>query len=176
MSSPSYSTAAEVSAAAFWRRGLLVVVVGALAAGLYGWVIDLAGVPMRAGGPGATEAQNVGPANFAAGTAILTLVGLGLAAAMRRRAGAPRGTFLATTGVLTAVSLMPVTLAGATTTSTKLAFALGHVLLALLVVPLIARTLPTRQVVRQPILVPSVQQPENRVHVMPRPGKCSAAG
>lgn len=157
MSSPTLSRPSESTSAGIWRRGSVAVVIGAIAAALYGWVIDLAGVPMLAGGPGATEPEAVGPANFAAGTAALSLVGVGIAAVLLRRAAAPRRTFIVTTVALVALSFVPVVLAGATATSTKLAFALGHVLLATLVVSLIARALP----IDQP--APS----RNRVRVMP---------
>ena len=113
------STPRPVRAAMFARSAAVAVVGGAAAAALYGWSLDAAGVPMRAGGPGATVNEPVTPATFATGTAVLTVVAIGLAVLLRRRASSPRRAFSTTTVALTAVSLVLPLTAGATAASTK---------------------------------------------------------
>ena len=124
------------------RRGVLAATVGAGVALAYGAVLDLADVPMLAGGPGATEPTAIGLRNFAEGTIICTAIATGLAVVLARRAARPRRTFIATTVALTLASMMLPLAAGATATSTRLALALGHVLIASVVVPIIAMALP----------------------------------
>jgi len=124
------------------RRGVLAAAAGAGVALAYGAVLDLADVPMLAGGPGATEATAIGLRNFAEGTIICTAIATAIACVLARRAARPRRTFVATTVALTAVSVMFPLAAGATATSTRLSLALGHVLIASVVIPIIALALP----------------------------------
>jgi len=133
----------------FGRGAAVAVVGGSAAAALYGWSLDLAGVPLRAGGPGASTAQRVGPTTVASGTAFLTLIAIGLAAFLQRRARRPRRTFVIVTAALTGLSLALPFAAGATATSTKVWFAVGHVLLAALIVPILASALPGHVTRRQ---------------------------
>lgn len=138
------STPRPVRVSTFARNAAGALGGGAAAVALYGWSLDAAGVPMRAGGPGATVSEPVTPATFATGTAILTVVAIGLAMMLRRRASAPRRAFLTTTVALAAASLVLPLTAGATAASTKVWFAVGHVVIAALILPILARALPTR--------------------------------
>ena len=124
------------------RRGLLAAAVGAGVALAYGAALDMADVPMLAGGPGATEATAIGLRNFAEGTIICTAIATVLAHVLARRAARPRRTFVTTTVVLTLASVALPLAAGATATSTRLSLATGHVLIAAVVVPVIALALP----------------------------------
>lgn len=136
------STTRSVQSAGLGRTVTIAVLGGAAVAALYGWLLDTVGVPMRAGGPGATVSEPVTPATFALGTAVLTLVAAAIALVLQRRAARPRRTFVITTVVLTLLSLpLPLT-AGATATSTKVWFAIGHVVLSALILPVAASAVP----------------------------------
>jgi uncharacterized protein DUF6069 len=125
-----------------WRGGALAAVVGAAVAAVYGGLLDVGGIPMLAGGPGAPEATTIGLRNFVEGTVILTAAATVLAFAFVRRARRPRHAFVVTTVSLTLFSLSIPLSAGATALSTKLTLALGHVVVAAVVIPIIARRLP----------------------------------
>jgi hypothetical protein len=136
------STTLSHSGSGVARTSAIAVVGGAAAAALYGVLLDVAGVPMRAGGPGATASEPVTPGTFALGTAFLTVIALGIAAVLRGRAARPRRTFLITGWALTALSLPLPLAAGATAASTKAWFAIGHVVLAAMILPVVATALP----------------------------------
>ncbi|WP_007512466.1 DUF6069 family protein [Pseudofrankia saprophytica] len=78
---------------------------------------------------------------FAMLTAVLSLVGLVLAVVLSRVTRHPRGIFIRTTVVLTALSLVPDLLADATWV-TKLLLMTTHLVAAAIVVPAVARRLP----------------------------------
>lgn len=73
-------------------------------------------------------------------TAVFSVVGIGIAAALQRWSDRPVQWWWRTTVALTAVSLVPPFLA-ATDAATALALVLLHLLAAALVVPAVARTL-----------------------------------
>ena len=77
---------------------------------------------------------------FAVLTAVFSLVGLALAAVLARLARQPRSTFVRTTVVLTALSLVPDVVADATT-ATRVLLMVTHLVAAAIVVPAIARRL-----------------------------------
>jgi hypothetical protein len=77
---------------------------------------------------------------FAVLTAVFSLVGVALAAVLARRARQPRSTFVRTTVVLTALSLVPDLVADAAP-ATKLLLMVTHLVAAAIVVPAIARRL-----------------------------------
>ena len=89
--------------------------------------LDVSGAPIPAPG-------------FAMLTAVFSLVGLGIAALLRRFARRPRSTFVRTTVALTALSLVPDLLADAAP-STKALLMLTHLVAALIVIPSVARRL-----------------------------------
>ena len=73
-------------------------------------------------------------------TLMAAVIGIGLAALFTRRARKPRHTFVVTTVVLTAVSLVPPVVVDATI-ATKLVLELTHIVAALIIIPVIARRL-----------------------------------
>jgi hypothetical protein len=79
---------------------------------------------------------------FAVLTVVFSLVGLALAAVLARRARQPRSTFVRTTVVLTVLSLVPDLVADAAP-ATKLLLMVTHLVAAAIVVPAVARRLPT---------------------------------
>jgi hypothetical protein len=79
-------------------------------------------------------------AGFATLTAVFSLVGLVIAGALSRWARHPRSTFVRTTVVLTALSLVPDLVADAAW-STRALLMLTHLVAAVIVVPAVARRL-----------------------------------
>jgi hypothetical protein len=73
-------------------------------------------------------------------TLMAVVVGVVLAAVLARRAGHPRHTFVVTTVILTAVSLIPPVLVEASTT-TRVVLEVTHLLAAFVVIPAIAARL-----------------------------------
>ena len=78
---------------------------------------------------------------FAQLTAVFSLIGVGLAVVLARRAAAPRRTFVRTTVGLTALSLVPDVLADATVPTIGLLM-LTHLVAASIVIPALASRLP----------------------------------
>jgi hypothetical protein len=81
------------------------------------------------------------PLGFATLTAIFSVLGLVIAAVLRRVARHPRAAFVRTTVVLTALSLVPDAIADAGT-ATKALLMVTHLVAAAIVVPAVARRLP----------------------------------
>jgi uncharacterized membrane protein YoaK (UPF0700 family) len=79
---------------------------------------------------------------FAVLTVVFSLMGVALAAVLARRARQPRSTFVRTSVVLTALSLVPDLVADATT-DTRVLLMVTHLVAAAIVVPTVARRLPT---------------------------------
>jgi hypothetical protein len=92
---------------------------------------------MRAGEVGASQAQAITPASFAAGVVFCTAAGTILAMVLARRAAHPARAFLRTSLILVAVSLVFPLTASHTATSTRLTLALGHLIAAAIVIPII---------------------------------------
>jgi hypothetical protein len=90
--------------------------------------LDMAGEPIPVAG-------------FAMLTAVFSLVGLGIAALLRRFARHPRAAFVRVTVALTVLSLVPDAVADAAT-STKALLMLTHLVAAAIVIPVVARRLP----------------------------------
>jgi len=101
----------------------------AAAGSAFGISLDVYGAPIPVNG-------------FATLTVLFSLVGVVLAAALRRFARHPRRAFLRTTVALTALSLVPDVIADAAT-GTKILLMLTHLVAAAIVVPAVARRLPT---------------------------------
>jgi hypothetical protein len=76
-------------------------------------------------------------------TGFFSVVGIGIAAALLRWSARPAKRFLWTAGSLTVVSLVPPLLSGAGTTTTTALLAL-HLVAATVMIPALARALPTR--------------------------------
>jgi Family of unknown function (DUF6069) len=113
-----------VAAAATASAATMIVAAGGHAAGIS---LDMAGAPIPVQG-------------FGVLTAVFSLVGLVLAAVLSRTAGNPRRTFVRTTVVLTALSLVPDVVADAGP-ATKALLMLTHLVAAAIVIPAVARRL-----------------------------------
>ena len=111
---------------------------------VYGAVADTLDVPMRAAEPGAHAAQAITPANFAMGTLICTFWGTLLAIVLARRATNPARTWVRTSTVLVAISLVFPLAASHTAVSTKLTLAVAHLIAAAIIVPALAHRLRQR--------------------------------
>ena len=103
----------------------------AAAGSAVGISLDVSGAPIPVSG-------------FAVLTAVFSLVGVVLAAVLARRARRPRSTFVRTTVVLTALSLVPDVVADATI-DTRVLLMVTHLVAAAIVVPAVARRLPTHR-------------------------------
>ena len=75
---------------------------------------------------------------FAQVTLVAAIIGIGLAALFARRARRPRRTFVVTTVVLSALSMVPPAIVDADV-ATKLVLGLTHVVAAVIIIPAIAR-------------------------------------
>jgi Family of unknown function (DUF6069) len=132
-----------------WAR----VCAGCLAAGvaaligieLYAVVLHIGGVPLRAGFLGARTAKPVTYGSFAVGILVGTSWGTIAALLIARFARRPRATFLTVAVAATALSLIVPLGAGATATETRIVLALGHLLVAAIMIPIIASRLAAHQ-------------------------------
>jgi hypothetical protein len=113
-----------VAAAVAASAATMVVAAVGHAAGVS---LDMSGAPIPVSG-------------FGTLTAIFSLVGVAVAAVMSRVARRPRRTFLRTTVVLTALSLVPDAIADAAP-ATKALLMLTHLVAAAIVIPAVARRL-----------------------------------
>ena len=146
---PSTATRATPAPPATSRLAKLPVsVAGAAAAAAgaavlyaYGTLAQALDVPMRAGEIGASHAQAITPASFAIGVVFCTVAGTILAMVLARRAAHPARAFLRTSLVLVAISLVFPLAASHTATETRLTLALGHLITAAIVIPIITRRL-----------------------------------
>jgi hypothetical protein len=114
--------------------GLAATGVAALATTTVAAAGNLAGISLELNG------APVPVTGFAVLTVIFSLVGLGLALVLARKARSPRTTFVRTTIVLTALSVVPDLLVDAAPT-TKALLMLTHVVAAAIVIPAVARRL-----------------------------------
>jgi hypothetical protein len=103
----------------------------------YGSLAQALDVPMRAGEIGARHAEAITPASFAIGVVFCTVAGTILAMVLARRAAHPARAFLRTSLVLVAISLVFPLAASHTATTTRLTLALGHLIAAAIVIPII---------------------------------------
>jgi uncharacterized protein DUF6069 len=115
-----------IAAAAAASAATMLVAAAGHAAGVS---LDIGGAPIPASG-------------FGVLTAVFSLVGLVLAAVLSRTARHPRRAFVRTTVVLTVLSLVPDVIADAAP-GTKALLMLTHLVAAAIVIPAIARRLPS---------------------------------
>jgi hypothetical protein len=118
------------------RTGAVAGVSAAVATTAIAAVAHAAGVSFETA-PG----NGIPLAGFAQLTLLFTAVGVALAAALRRRASRPRLTFVRTTVVLTALSVVPDLLMPFGVVS-KLTLMLTHAVAAAIVIPRLASRLP----------------------------------
>ena len=117
--------------------GAIAAAAGAIVLYAYGALAQALSVPMRAGDPGASHAQAITPANFAVGVVFATVAGTIVAMILAARAAGPARAFLRAALVLVAVSLVFPLAASHTPAATRLTLALGHLIAAAIVIPLI---------------------------------------
>ena len=86
---------------------------------------------------------------FAVVTGVFSLVGIVIAAALRRWSADPAGRFMWTAVSLTAISLIPPFLAGANAATTTVLLAL-HLIAAAVMIPVLTRSLRSRAARRSP--------------------------
>jgi hypothetical protein len=125
--------------------GAIAAVAGAIVLYAYGALARALSVPMRAGEPGASHAQAITPFSFASGVVFCTIIGTILAMILAARAGHPARAFLRTALILVAVSLAFPLAASHATEATRLTLALGHLVGAAIVIPLITLRLTRAQ-------------------------------
>jgi Family of unknown function (DUF6069) len=116
------------------RTGSAATVAAAAATAIVAVAGEAAGVSLDMAG------QPIPPSGFAVLTVIFSVVGLVIAAGLRRFARHPRTAWIRTTLALTVLSLVPDALADAAV-STKALLMLTHVVAAAIVIPAVARRL-----------------------------------
>ena len=129
---PSASTAERQSV---WKHGVAAAVVASVATTTLAAVASAAGVSF-AGRTGAS----IPLAGFAQLTMLFSLIGVGIAAVLARKAHRPRATFVRTAVALTALSFVPDLTFGFDAGSAVILIAL-HAVAAAIVVPTLARRL-----------------------------------
>ncbi len=144
----STKTRREVPVRRLATAGLSAALVGIAAVEAYAALVKAAGVPMKAGFLGATHATSVTSGSFATGVLVCTFWGTVLAVLVGKLSRRPKWAFLTATCALAALSLIVPLGAGATGTSTKLALAGAHIIVALVDIPILARALPRGTEVR----------------------------
>jgi hypothetical protein len=117
--------------------GLLAAVVAAAA------TTTVAGIALAAGVPLSVEGEQIPLLAFPQLTLFFSLIGLGLAAALRRWARSPRRTFTVTTMALTVLSIVP-DLSISASPASKAVLLATHLVAAAIVIPTVAGRLPER--------------------------------
>jgi Family of unknown function (DUF6069) len=115
--------------------GLAATAVAALATSTVAATGSAAGISLDVSG------APIPVSGFTVLTVVFSLVGVALAVVLARRARRPRSTFVRTTVVLTALSLVPDLVADAAT-ATRVLLMATHLVAAAIVVPAVARRLP----------------------------------
>jgi hypothetical protein len=119
-----------------WKHGVAAAVVASVATTVLAAVASAAGVSFSDGQGGAS----IPIAGFAQLTLVFSLIGVGIAAALARRASRPRSTFVRTAVALTALSFVPDLTFGFDAASAATLITL-HSVAAAIVVPTLARRL-----------------------------------
>lgn len=122
---------------ALWRPGLLAALGAAAATTVVAVIGHAAGVNFAA-----PEGTSIPVLGFTQLTVIFAVVGVVLAAALRRWARRARRTFITATVVLTALSLVPDATFGFDAVAAAVLMS-AHLLAAAIVIPVVARCLPT---------------------------------
>ena len=125
--------------------GALSGIAAAIAATVVAVVAKAADVSMKAAPRSAEVGKDIPMSGFALSTLMCVAIGIVLALAFRRWVKRPASTFTVTTLVLTALSFFGPVTTGHTTMATQLVLALTHVVAAAIVIPVMARTLPSRR-------------------------------
>ncbi len=135
MTTTTFSTSTSTSpAAAFWRPAAVAAIGAAAATTAIAAIAHAAGVSL------AIEGEQIPLMGFANLTLIFSLIGVVLAAALRKWAGKPRTAFVRTTVALTALSLVPDLMVSAAV-ETRLTLMATHLVAAAIVIPTVAKRL-----------------------------------
>ncbi len=126
------------STPSLWRPGMTAGVVAAAATVAVAGAAQVLGVSLETA-PG----EAIPVLGFGQLTLVFTVVGVLIARTLRRRAQQPRSTFVTTTVVLTALSLVPDAVLSADA-ATKATLMLTHLVAAAIVIPVLAARLPER--------------------------------
>ena len=130
---PTSTTAVERQPV--WKHGVVAAVVASVATTVLATISSAAGVSFAD-----STGASIPIAGFAQLTLIFSLVGVGIAAVMARRARRPRATFVRTAVALTALSFVPDLTFGFDSSSAATLITL-HTVAAAIVVPTLARRL-----------------------------------
>jgi hypothetical protein len=130
------STSSTTVVPSLWRGALAAGGVAAVATTVIAAAAGAAGVSFETA-PG----EAIPLLGFGQLTLFFSVVGLGIAAGLRRWAGRPRTMWVRTTVVLTALSIVPDVLLSADI-ATKLSLIATHLVAAAIVIPVVARRLP----------------------------------
>lgn len=122
-----------------WKHGVAASAVAAVATTTVASLASAAGVSFSAHG-----GSSIPISGFAQLTLVFSLIGVGLAAVMARRAHRPRRAFVRTTVALVVLSLVPDATFGFDPASAVTLMA-DHILAAVIVVPVLARRLAVRR-------------------------------
>lgn len=133
---PTTSTSPRTAAVpSLWRAGLAAGAVAAVATTVIAEAARLVDIPVDIDG------ESIPILGFAQMTLVGAVLGILLAAALRRRSAQPRRRFLAATVALTALSCVP-DVTAPTGVATKLTLIATHLVAAAVIVPRIAQRLP----------------------------------
>jgi len=139
---PTPTTAATTTEASdsrtIWKTAAIAGVVAAVATTVIGGIAKAADVPLVVG------EQEIQVPMFAVLTLFGAALGAGLALLLRNRTSQPRRTFVITTVVLTALSILPDATADATT-ATKVTLIGAHLVAAAIIIPALASRLLARR-------------------------------
>jgi hypothetical protein len=139
LTSTTTQTSTTRTTATLWRAGL---VAGAIAAAA------TTAVAVAAHGAGITFETAPGDAipmaGFAQLTILFSVIGIGIAAVIRRRSARPRTTFTRVAVALTILSVVP-DLAMSFDAGSRISLMLAHTVAALIVIPVVARQLPPQR-------------------------------
>ena len=122
-----------------WKRGVAAAVVASVATTVLAAVASTAGISFAD-----SSGASIPIAGFAQLTLVFSLVGVGIAAVMARKARRPRPTFVRTAVVLTALSFVPDLTFGFDAASAVTLITL-HTVAAAIVVPALAGRLARRR-------------------------------
>ena len=120
--------------ASLFGTGVLAIVAASAATPVVAAAATVAGISLDIGG------EPIPVLGFGTLTAFFSLIGVVMALVMARFARSPRSTFVRTTVVLTALSLVPDVIAPAAPT-TKALLMLTHLVAAAIVIPAVGRKL-----------------------------------
>src|SRR5689334_5035004 len=118
-----------------WKPGFGYAVAAALATTVTAAVAHAAGVSLE------IEGEQIPLAGFAQLAFVFSMVGVGLAAALRTWARTPERTFVRATVVLTALSFVPDLITPDIDVATRVTLMLTHAVAAAIVIPGVARKL-----------------------------------